>query len=247
MTDPAPRPPLSATPVPWRWLGAAAAVVLVAAAAVWLSRVGVVSEEAVRSTVLTTIASEAPERFLVTGTLRSGLSSESARRWRVRALDIEAGRATVRVEVPGRMSYGFSLDALAPSDIRFRSDGVVEIRMPPLSVFSVEPVLDSARVSVDATGLGRFSPDLAARTMENTLHRVRPALRRQAQAHLDTAAQPQANAARALAQMLQTPLQAAGVRDARFRFVLAGGDTLTLGADGGSVRALGPSETPRPR
>lgn len=236
MTEPRP----AVRRVPWRSLSVAAALVLVAALALWVSRPSLVTEEEVRAAVLTTIQSEAPERFLVTGTLRSGVATEGARRWRVPVLDVEAGRSTVRVTVPGRMSYGFSLDDLAPADVRFLDGGIVEIRMPELAVFSVEPVLDSARVTVAATGAGRASPQLAARTLESTLRRVRPALREQAEAHVAQADGPALNTAEALAAMLRTPLEAAGVEGARFRFVLAPGDTLLLDARGGRTRTLLP-------
>ena len=226
--------------VPWRSLSVAAALVLVAALALWVGRPSLIREDDVRATVLATIQSEAPERFLVTGTLQSGVATEGARRWRVPVLNLETGRSTVRVAVPGRMSYGFSLDALAPSDIRFLDGGIVEIALPELAVFSVEPVLDSARVTVSATGAGRLSPQLAGRTMESTLRRVRPALRRQAEAHLATADGPALNTAEALAALLRTPLQAAGVEGARFRFILAPGDTLVLDGGGGRVRTLHP-------
>ena len=235
--------PSASRAVPWRAVGIAAVLIAGAAAAVWLSRVGVVSEDEVRATVLTTIQREAPERFLVTGTLRSSLTSTSARRWRVAVLNVETGRATVRVQVPGRMSYGFSLDSLDPDDIRFLPEGVVEIAMPELAVFAVEPILEEVTVDSETSGFGRLSPELTARAVETTFRRVRPALREQAEAHLASADQPEVNTARAVAAMLSAPLEAAGVGGARFRFVLAGGDTLTLG-DGGSVRALGPSEVP---
>lgn len=226
--------------IPWRSLLVAGALVLVAAFALWVGRPSLLTEEEVRSTVLTTIQSEAPERFLVTGVLRSGVSTEGARRWRVPVLNLEAGRSTVRVTLPGRMSYGFSLDALDPADIRFLDGGIVEIRMPELSVFSVEPILDSARVSVATTGAGRVSPQLSARTLESTLRRVRPALREQAEAHVATAEGPALNTAEALAAMLGTPLEAAGVEGARFRFLLAPGDTLVLDGAGGRLRTRRP-------
>ena len=243
MAVPPPEPRPTPRAVPWRAVGIAAALILLAAAAVWLSRASLVSEEEVRATILTTIQSEAPERFLVTGTLTSSLSTSSARRWRVAILNVETGRATVRVQVPGRMSYGFSLDDLDPDDIRFLPEGIVEIAMPELSVFSVEPILEEVTVDSETSGFGRLSPELTARAVETTFRRVRPALREQAEAHLASADQPEVNTARAVAAMLSAPLEAAGVEGARFRFVLAGGDTLTLG-DGGSVRALGPSEVP---
>ena len=203
----------------------------VALVALWLLRPGV-SEEEIRSAVLMSIAQESPEGFVVTGRLSSGMTTQSARRWRVRVLNLEAGRATVTVALPGEVTYGFPLNALTPDDITYRGDGVVVIRMPRLEVFSVEPVLEQATVNAEVTGAARLTPSLTEASLQQALRRVRPALREQAEQHLATSDQPTRNAARALRQMLQTPLDAAGVRDARFAFVLGRGDTLTLGPDG---------------
>lgn len=217
---------------------ALAALGVVALGALWLLRPGL-SEEEVRSAVLTSIARESPEGFVVTGRLSSGLTTRSARRWRVRVLNLEAGRATVTVALPGEVTYGFPLDALTPDDITYRSDGVVVIQMPRLEVFSVEPVLEEATVDAEVTGAARLTPSLTEASLQQALRRVRPALREQAEQHLATSDQPARNAARALRQMLQTPLDAAGVRDARFAFVLGRGDTLMLGPDG-RTQALAP-------
>jgi hypothetical protein len=192
------------------------------------------SEEDVRTLIQTQIESEAAEGFVVTGRLSSTLSGSSARRWRLRILDIETGRAEVAVRVPATMTYGFSLDDFDAEAIRFREDGIVEVVLPPLAVFSVEPELEDADVEIDVTGQAVLTPSLTERTVEQTLHQVRPALRRQAEAHLESSDQPRVNSARALRRVLAVPLEAAGValEDVRFRFVVAPGDTLDLGAEG---------------
>ncbi len=192
------------------------------------------SEEDVRTLIQTRIESEAAEGFVVTGRLSSTLSGSSARRWRLRILDIETGRAEVAVRVPATMTYGFSLDDFDAEAIRFREDGIVEVVLPPLAVFSVEPELENADVEIDVTGQAVLTPSLTERTVEQTLHQVRPALRRQAEAHLEGSDQPRVNSARALQRVLAAPLEAAGValEDVRFRFVVAPGDTLDLGAEG---------------
>lgn len=229
--DPAPRSRL-----PVLLLGAL--VVGLVAVIVWLgvviARGGVVSEEEIESAVLTSLQSEAAEGFVVTGRLTSSLSGSSARRWRLRLLNLETGRAEVAVRVPASMTYGFSLDDLGPDDIRFREGGVVEIVLPPLSVFSVEPELEDAEVDIDLSGQARLTPSITERTVEQTLRRVRPALREQAEAHLRNSDQPAVNSARALRRMLTTPLEAAGVEveAVRFRFVLAPGDTLDVSGEG---------------
>ncbi len=210
-----------------------AAVALAAVWAVWRAR-PLVTEDEVASAVLTGIATESPEGFVVTGRLTSGTTTRSARRWRVRLLNLEAGRATVSVMLPGEVTYGFPLDALTAADIAYLRDGTVEIRMPPLEVFSVEPILEQAVVEADVSGTARLTPSLTEATLQTALRRVRPALRQQAEAHLRTHRQPRENAALALRQMLRAPLAAAGVTGVRYRFVLAPGDTLVLADDGRS-------------
>ncbi|WP_412070178.1 DUF4230 domain-containing protein [Rubrivirga sp. IMCC43871] len=219
---------------PWALLGLGLVAALVAAAAVLLTRGGI-SEDEIRSAVRTGIEAEAAEGFVVTGRLASTLSGSSARRWRIRLLDIETGRAEVAVRVPATMTYGFSLDDFGADDIRFREGGLVEVVLPPLSVFSVEPELEDAEVDIDLSGQARLTPSLTERTVEQTLRRVRPALREQAEAHLRASDQPAINSARALRRVLAAPLEAAGVdlADVRFRFVVAPGDTLDIQPEGG--------------
>jgi hypothetical protein len=55
---------------------------------------------------------------------------------------------------------------------------------------------------------------------------VRDALRRQGQAHLNTATQPRVNTAQALEKLLRPVLRAAGVPNPQFRFEI--GDELVL-------------------
>ena len=235
MTDPAAAPPARR-----RLAGVVLGLVIVALVAVivalgvLIGRGGAVSEEEVESAMLSTLQSEASEEFLVTGRLTSSLSGSSARRWRLRLFDIETGRAEVGVRVPATMTYGFSLADLEPGDLDFQEGGVVEVRLPDLSVFSVEPELEEAQVDIDVRGQARLTPSLTERTVEQTLRRVRPALREQAEEHLRTSDQPAINTARTLSRMLSTPLEAAGVDVAavRFRFVLAPGDTLDVSGEG---------------
>lgn len=222
-----------------RPLGLLLAVALIAAflsaVAVWtLGLPDVLTEDELRGIVTTQIQSEAAEGFVVTGRLSSTLSGSSARRWRLRILNLETGRAEVTVRVPATMTYGFSLDAFDADAIRFREDGVVEVVLPPLSVFSVEPELEDAEVDIDLSGQARLTPSITERTVEQTLHRVRPALREQAETHLRDSDQPAVNSARALRRVLAAPLEAAGVDlDAvRFRFVVAPGDTLDIAPEG---------------
>jgi len=216
-------------------LAALLLLLVVAVAAVWAvfrARPALVGEEEVRSAVLTTLARETPERFLVAGRLTSGLTTESARRWRVRLLDLEAGRATVTVSLPGEVTYGFPLDALTADDIRYLDGQVVEIDVPELEVFAVEAVLEEAVVEATVTGTARLTPSLTEESLQTALRRVRPALRAQAEAHLADVRQPRVNAAGALRAMIDPAIAAAGVAGpVTYRFVLSPGDTLELSAN----------------
>lgn len=202
------------------------------------------TEREVRETVMTTLQSEAPESFLVTGSLQSSATSTGQSQWRIRVLNIPLGRTEVRVQIPGRMTYGFELADLRPEDIRFDPSGIVEIQLPRVQVQTVEPILEEASVEVRTTGTDRIGTDAIQSTVERSFREVRPALRRQAERHLETADQPRINTAQALQRMLSTPLEAAGVTDARFRFILAPGDTLELGDGRRRVIANPPSESP---
>lgn len=242
MTPETPPPPPHPRRRPAVWAGLVVAValaVVIGLAVVAIRGAGLLSEDEVRSAVRAGIEAEAAEGFVVTGRLASTLSGSSARRWRLRLLNIETGRSEVTVRVPATMTYGFSLDSFDADAIRFRESGVVEVVLPPLAVFSVEPELEDAEVDVEVTGQARLTPSLTERTVEQTLRQVRPALRSQAEAHLRQSDQPRVNSARALRRMLAAPLEAAGVDldDVRFRFVIAPGDTLDV-TDEGSRRAV---------
>ena len=203
-----------------------------------------ITERDVRTTVMTTLQTEAPESFLVTGSLRSSTTATGRSQWRLRVLDIPIGQTRVRVQIPGRMSYGFELSNLQPEDIRFDPAGVVEVQLPRIEVHSVEPILEEASVDLQTTGADRIGTEAVRSTVERSFREVRPALRRQAERHLEDAEQPRINTAKALQRMLSTPLEAAGVQDARFRFILAPGDTLELG--GGSRRVIANPESESP-
>lgn len=215
-------------------LGLAVVLAVAVLLGVWALRDAGPTIEDVRMEILAQIESEAAEGFVVTGRLSSTLSGSSARRWRLRILDIETGRAEVGVRVPATMTYGFSLDDFGADDVRFLEDGIVEVVLPPLEVFSVEPELEEADVMIEQSGVGRITPSLTEQTIEQTLRQVRPALRERAERHLETSEQPAVNSARALRRVLSTPLEAAGVDlgDVRFRFVLAPGDTLDVTPEG---------------
>ena len=218
-------------------LGVLLSVALVAAAVGSFVRSAVprITEETVRTAVWTAIQRETPDQFLVVGTLDVGTEAEARSTTRLLpgVLDLQIGETTARVRVPGRAAYGFDLRTLQPRDIRYSATGpgpgVVTVTLPPITVFSAEPVFEDAEIQVDARAWQRLSraPERAA--VRAALGRVRPAIRAQAEAYVASNAQPKRNAARAVERMIATPLEAAGVRDARFRFVVAPGDTLEGG------------------
>lgn len=202
------------------------------------------SEEQVSTTIISTIQREAPESFLVTGRLEVGTSATgtSTSILLPGILDLESGQTDVRVRMPGIATYGFDVRDVAPQDIRYENAGIVEVVLPELRVFSVEPLIEEAEIQTDVGGWQRFSREPERQVTQRVLSEIRPALRRQAEAHLASAEQPRINAARALSSMLASPLKAAGLRNPRFRFILGAGDTLEVGSDERRVIPIQPEE-----
>ncbi|MEL6615883.1 MAG: DUF4230 domain-containing protein [Bacteroidota bacterium] len=230
-----------------------AVVALLVAPFVARSLVPSISETDVQSAVVTTIQEEAPEAFLVTGTLRSSLTTttQTTTNFLPGLLDIEVGRGEVEVRVPGRVAYGFDVRRLSASDVRLlegeAGEPIVQVELPPLAVFSVEPILEQVAVRTDRGGWVRPSRDDEQRQIAEALGRVRPALRQQGETHLRNNAQPARNTAEAVVAQLRGPLAALDLEDPTFRFRLPDGETLTLGPRGDADRVIvGPSEEASP-
>jgi hypothetical protein len=221
----------------------AAALVFVAMAVVlfWLLKPRYNATE-VQRTVVTTIQKEAPASFYVTGTLDVAVTEEVERTeqlfpvlfallreaqpsWPgIDRVNQGAARATVRV--PGRISYGFDVSQLTPEKIHVRQDGLVEVTLPALRVYSAEPYLRSLEVKTEATGWMQLFGSQEKAAEREALSGMQEALRRQGEAHINTSAQPRVNTAKALEQLLRPVLIAAGIPNPRFRFEI--GDQLVM-------------------
>jgi len=190
------------------------------------------SDATVRRTVVTTIQDEAPASFLVTGTMdvrvtvRVDSSQFLTPSWltyllektQPSALALMQGGAATQVRVPGTVSYGFDVQALTPSMISVRDDGLIGVALPTLTVHSVAPDLAKLEVRSQASGWMRVLPsDMPEEVRTQALGAVKEAFRTQAERRLDTATQPRVNTARALEAMLRPPLNAAGVDTPQFR------------------------------
>lgn len=191
------------------------------------------SEATVRRTVVTTIQEEAPASFLVTGqlsletTVQIDSTAAFTPAWvtsmvqasQPQLLTMMQGTASIRLRVPGTVSYGFDVRDVKPEMIEVASDGTVRVQLPELSVHSVEPDLSKLQVRTSATGWMRlFESEVSQDVRESALSKVVDTFRAQARARLNDATQPRVNTARALQSMLTPPLQAAGVNDPTFQF-----------------------------
>lgn len=211
-------------------VGLAAAAALAVGAGLWLARsTPPLTEEQVRHAAFTAIESEAPAAFLVTGQLgmnvRTRVENSKVLLPGLIGLNLGTTRATVRV--PGRVSYGFEVDSLRPEMLRMLEDGVIQVELPPLAVYSAEADLGQLEVET-ARGWAR------AGSMEDAVERraleiVEGAMRRQAVSHLRTSYQPRVNTARALERLLRPALRGLGMEDPVFRFKL-GDDVVVLPA-----------------
>lgn len=211
-------------------LGLLAGLLVAIGVAVWWHQGP--SEERVRRTVITTVQEETPASFLVTGTLdiRATVEIDSAQYatpdWvtfvltysQPGLLPMLEGRSRTTVRVPGRVSYGFDVQALEPSMITVAEAGTIAVDLPELSVYSVEPNLAQLQVKTSEEGWMRVFPsEVAEEVRERAMEGVEGAFRRQAERRLADATQPRINTARALEAMLTPPLRAAGVEQPRYR------------------------------
>jgi len=180
-----------------------------------------VSEETVRQTVLSTIQREAPASFLITGTIdaTATVTVRGTKTLLPGVLDFNLGTNRTTVRVPGRLAYGFDVRTLTPEHVRVLEDGTVEVAIPDLRVFSVEPNLGVMQIQT-RRGWARSRAGADALEAEALRH-VQAALRQQGESYLrGRAVQARANTAEALETMLRPALTAAGVEHPRFRFRL---------------------------
>ena len=210
-------------------VGAAAVVAL------WFMRPRL-TEERIQETVISTLASEAQESFYVTGTLTfsSTVESRSEKKFLPGILNLNLGTTTATVRVPGRVAYGFHVTSLRPEHIRyieghFTDDGVVEVELPRLEVFSVEPELENVDIQTEV-GWARLHRSSGQEMEQRALRAIRPTMRATAERHLANSETPELNTAEALARLLTPPLEAGGFSAPRFRFHLASGGTLEIDA-----------------
>lgn len=186
------------------------------------ARLPALTEEEVRETVLTTLERETPEAFLVTGRLdlSAAVTMVSEKSLLPGLLDLDLGTTRATVRAPGQATYGFDVRQLRPEHIQLEGDSVVVVTIPPLEVLSVEP--DLSRLDVQTqVGWARLQASSGERMEREALARLVPALRRQADAYLDSAAlQPRANTAEALETLLRPAFAALGHDALTFRFQL---------------------------
>lgn len=203
----------------YRWIVVALVLLgLGAAAGLWLARPRLTEEE-VRTAVVTTIQREAPASFYVTGYLDivATTTVENTKVLLPDVLGLDLGTTTSTVRMPGRVSYGFDARVLRPEMIDLRDDGVIQVTLPPLSVYSVEPDLERMEVET-SVGWARLYRSSGRRVEQRALRAVEDVLRRQGTAHVQSSTQPRLNTAEALVTLLTPVLKAAGLAEPRFRF-----------------------------
>lgn len=205
-----------------------AAIVLLGAAVYLLARLGTprITESEVRDALFTTIQREAPEAFLVTGSLDITATTrvENTKVLLPGLLDLDLGTNRATVRVPGRVSYGFPADSLRPEMVTMLEDGSIQVELPTLSIFSVEPRLSQLEVET-TRGWARLGAG------EQVVERravaiVERAMRQQGTVHLRSSYQPRINTAQALERILTPALKGLGMEAPRFRFRI--GDDLVV-------------------
>ncbi|MDX1740466.1 MAG: DUF4230 domain-containing protein [Rhodothermales bacterium] len=184
-------------------------------------------ETVIRRTVITTIQSEAPASFYVTGTLQLTATSEveDTRVLLPNLLPLSLGTTRATVRLPGTVAYGFDASDLQPTHVDIGGDGIVTVTLPALQVFSVEPSLTDMEVRTDV-GWARTHAGSGQAATQEAIRMAQDILRDQATTHLQTNQQPRINTATALVALLTPVLQSAGVNDPQFEFRI--GDHLVM-------------------
>lgn len=198
------------------------ALVVLAAGVFFVARPRI-TEQQVRQAVFTTIESESPEAFVVTGRLDISVETriEDSRVLLPGLIGLDLGTTRATIRVPGRVSYGFPADSLRPEMVRLTEAGMIEVELPGLQVYSAEPDLAAMEVET-VRGWARL-PGGATEVERQAIGVIEGALRRQAAAHLGSSYQPRINTAQALQRLLRPGLQGLGMRDPTFRFRLGEG------------------------
>ena len=203
----------------------AIAIVLVAAGValgIWL-RQPRLTEEEIRNVLITTIQNEAPASFYITGSLDIAATTtvENTKYLfpDIMMFDLGTTRATVRM--PGRISYGFDVTNLHPEDIRVLrgNDGLIEVALPSLSIYSVEPDLEKMEVET-SIGWARLYTRSGRRVEQEAIRFVQQALREQGERYLDTSVQARSYTKEAMQKLLSPILEAAGLSDPQFRILI---------------------------
>ena len=176
-------------------------------------------ETVIRQSVVTTIQSEAPASFYVTGVLQLVATSEveDTRVLLPNLLPLNLGTTRATVRLPGAVSYGFDVTNLQPGHVEVNEDGNVDVTLPDLQVFSVEPNLNAMEIQTDV-GWARTHAGSGQTATQEAIRTAQDILRTQARSHLESSDQPRINAAAALKELLTPILQSAGVDDPTFTF-----------------------------
>lgn len=183
------------------------------------------TQEQVREVIITTLQEEHPASFYVTGTLDIAATVHEAHTkslWipnlfmPLTGVQLGLGTTEVTLRVPGRVAYGFDVRTLQPEAIELAEDGVVDLTLPELTVFSVEPDLNRADLKT-TVGWARLHARSGQEQELKALQQVQAALQAQAEAHLRQSMQPRVNTARAVALLLVPVLEGLGMEAPRFR------------------------------
>lgn len=185
---------------------------------IWLTHPGWTEEE-VQTSILTTLERETPESFLITGSVTINAEAEvSNTRWffPIVVPPVSLGTTTSTVRLLGRVSYGFDVRTLTAEHIRVADDDVVEVALPELTIYSVEPNLEAVEVRTEV-GWARTRAQSGEIAQQAAFAEVQRALRTQAEAHLAENTQPLVNTTAALKAMLVPVLESLGMEAPEMR------------------------------
>ena len=175
------------------------------------------TDEETKSLVMATLLEEAPEAFLVTGSLSYVAQVErNNRKWvsfmGQRVLDL--GTTSVEVRAPVEATYGVDLNTFGSSNVRIVEGGMVEIVLPRPQVRSVDVAMDRMEVETQ-TGWARRQSSSGNEQEREALSDFYEAANAQAKERVRGQPQAHANTSQAIRTLVIPVLRAAGVETPR--------------------------------
>lgn len=168
-----------------------------------------ITEYDVRQMIITTIQQDADTSVFITGYLDLFVEihlTDTKKIWP----GLSLGTNEVDLRVPGRASYGFSLEDFSDGDVDYSGGDTVDVYLPDIGIYSVETDLENLDMRTDM-GWARFYSYSGRRMEREALRQVPGKIRETAEKRLSDSDQPYEHTVRSVVALLTPVLKAGGL------------------------------------